>query len=330
MKRTVLARRGALTGAVLISGCLLVTACGSSNSNSASSAPALRAAGHGAPATGALPAAAGFGAAAAPASVGSQGKAAVQTAKLAPADQSIIYTASLTVRATNVTAAANRAVSIVAAAGGYTADEQRTSAKSEPSGRTVSLTLKVPVAAYQQVLGQLSSPALGKQLSMQQQATDVTQQVADVNSLVTSEQAAIAALQGLLKRAAGVSGLLQVQQQISDDESTLNSLLAQQRALDHETTYGTVTMTLVSPRHVAPHKTKPAPRHTFVTGLAAGWRALRHATAVVLTALGAALPFLIVVAVLGGIGYAGRRRFARRRPGPAVAGPTAAGPTTAD
>ncbi|HEY2080213.1 MAG TPA: DUF4349 domain-containing protein, partial [Streptosporangiaceae bacterium] len=268
------------------------------------------------PANGSLNASAGFGAAAAPPSAGSGGKLAVQTAKLAPASQSIIYTASLTVRATNVTAAAKRAVSIVVAAGGYTADEQASSARTARTGRAVKLTLKVPVPAYQQILGQLSSPALGKQLSMQQQATDVTQQVADVNSLVTSEQDAIAALQGLLKRAGGVSGLLQVQRQISRDESTLNSLLAQQRALDHETTYGTVTMTLVSPPHVAAHKKKPVSRHSFVTGLAAGWRALRHATAWVLTTLGAALPFLVVVVVVAGAGYAGRRRFIRRRPGP--------------
>lgn len=282
------------------------------------------------PANGSLNPSAGFGAAAAPASAGSGGKLAVQTAKLAPASQSIIYTATLIIRATNVTAAAKRAVSIVVAAGGYTAGEQAASARSGRTGRTVSLTLKVPVPAYQQVLGQLSSPALGKQLSMHQQATDVTQQVADVNSLVTSEQDAIAALQGLLKRAAGVSGLLQVQRQISRDESTLNSLLAQQRALDHETTYGTVTMTLVSPPRAVAHKKKAVTRHSFVTGLAAGWRALRHATAWVLTALGAVLPFLVVVVILAGIGYAGRRRLARRRPGPTAAGPTAAGPTIVD
>ena len=331
MQRTVLARRGALTGAVVFSGCLLVTACGGGNSSSASSASAPRAAapgtlsGHGSAAN----ATAGLGAAPRSVPGSPRGKAAVQTAKLAPADQSIIYTASLTVRATNVTAAAKRAVGIVVAAGGYTAGEYATSAKTARTGGTVNLTLKVPVPAYQQVLGQLSSPALGKQLAMQQHATDVTQQVADVNSLVASEQDAIKALQGLLKRAAGVSALLQVQRQISENESTLNSLLAQQRALDHETTYGTVTMTLVSPPHAVAHKKKPAPRHSFLTGLTAGWRTLRHATGWVLTALGAVLPFLVVLVVLAGIGYAGRRSVVRRRPGPTTAGPTAAGPTTA-
>jgi threonine/homoserine/homoserine lactone efflux protein len=123
-----------------------------------------------------------------------------------------------------------------------------------------------------------------------------------------------------------VSGLLQVQQQISADESTLNSLLAQQRALDHETTYATVTMTLVSPpSHAIVHK--KTTRHGFVGGLAAGWRALKHATAAVLTAFGAALPFLIVVFVLGGIGYLIWRRFLRRGAAPAKPGPAAAGPT---
>jgi len=324
MNRTVLARRGALTGAVLISGCLLAAACSSGGTN-ISSASGRTAAGQGVPAAGssehgssANRAVLGQATNAAPG--GQAGSPAVQAADLTPAGENIIYTASLTVRAANVTTAARRAVGIVVAAGGYTADEQAASPAQARSGRTVSLTLKVPVPAYLEVLGQLSSPALGKQLALHQQATDVTQQVADVDSLVTSQQDAISALQGLLKRAASVSGLLQVQQQISSDESTLNSLLAQQRALNDETSYGTVNMTLVSPRRAAPHK-KPAARHSFVTGLAAGWRALRHATAVALTGFGAALPFLIVVVVVAGIGYAGWRRV-RRRAG--AAGPTAA------
>jgi hypothetical protein len=261
-------------------------------------------------------AAAGSFGAAVPSAVG--GRLAVQTASLAPISQSIVYTASLTVRAGDVVAAAKRAIAIAVAAGGYVADEHAASSTPGNTGQTVSLTLKVPVPAYQVALGQLSSPALGKQVAMQQQATDVTQQVADVNSLVTSQQDAITALQGLLKQAGSISGLLQVQQQISADESSLNALQAQQRALDHATSYATVTMTLLSPQRAAPHK--KATRHGFLAGLSAGWRLLRLATAWVLTALGIALPFLVVVVVLAGIGYAGRRRFVRRRAGPTVTG----------
>ena len=248
------------------------------------------------------------------------GTNSTETAGLAPTSQSIIYTASMTVRAANVGAAARQIASIVAAAGGYTSDEHLVSGTPGKTGEMISITLKIPVPSYQSVLGQLSSPALGKQIAMEQQATDVTQEVANVNSLVTSEQDAISALQGLLKRASSVSGLLQVQQQISSDESTLNSLLAQQRALDHETSFATVSMTLVSPAvHAVVHK--KATHHGFVAGLAAGWRALKRATSAVLTALGAALPFLAVLFVLAGLGYLGWRRFAGRKGGPTPALP---------
>lgn len=322
MTDPVLARRGALTGAILIAGCLLLAACGNGISTTSSSSGAAAPAARGLP-PGAVNGTASGQSAHAAAGAGTN---ATVTAGLAPAGQSIIYTANMTVRSANVAAVARRIAAIVVAAGGYTSDEQLMSGTPGKTGETINITLKIPVPAYQNVLAQLSSPALGKQLAMHQQATDVTQEVANVNSLVTSQEAAITALQGLLRKAASVSGLLQVQQQISADEATLNSLLAQQRALDHQVTYGTVTMTLVSPpTHKVVHK-KPT-QHGFVAGLAAGWRALKHATSAVLTAFGAALPFLIVVAILAGLGYLGWRRLPRRGAGPTepAAGPTEAG-----
>jgi hypothetical protein len=249
------------------------------------------------------------------------------TSGLAPASQDIIYTASMTVRAANVSVLVRRITSIVVAAGGYTSDEQLASGTPGKTGETIDITLKIPVPAYASVLAQLSSPALGKQLAMHQQATDVTQEVANVNSLVSSQEAAISALQGLLTKASSVSGLLQIQQQISSDESDLNSLQAQQRALNNETTFGTVTMTLVSPPVV--HKTvhKKPTEHGFVGGLAAGWRTLKRVTAAVLTAFGALLPFLVIIVALAGLGYLGRRRFLRHGAGPGQAEPASAGPT---
>jgi Domain of unknown function (DUF4349) len=315
MTKTSRATGAAITGAVLLIGCCVLIASCSGGSTSSSAGPA---AAHAPVASAGSYRAALSGAAAANGEKLTEDELkTVQTGDLTPASQSIIYTASMTVRTANAAAAAKRAIAIVVAAGGYTADERAVSSSPGTTGQTVDLTLKVPVPAYQTVLAQLSSPALGKQISVQQQATDVTQQVADVSSLVTSQQDAIAALQGLLQRAGSVTGLLQVQQQISADESSLDSLLAQQRALDHETSYATVTMTFAGPQRQAPRKVT---RHGFLAGLAAGWRALRHATEWLLTAAGTTLPFLIVAVVLAGIGYAGRRRFIRRRTRPTTAG----------
>jgi hypothetical protein len=320
MTRTVLVRRCAFGAAILLAGCLLLTACGGS---SGTSSPPT------ASAPGALPhaehqnAAAGStfsGSVAAPAGRPAGGgnsassSSAALTAGLTTASQSIVYTASIELRAANVSAIASRITGLVESAGGYISAETTGSAR---TGQTIDITLKIPVPTYDAVLRQLSSPALGRQLSMHQQATDVTQEVANVSSLVTSEQAAITALDGLLQRAASVSDLLQVQQQISADESTLNSLLAQQRALDDETSYATVSMTLVPPPHVVPPK-KQAGR-SFLTGLRFGWRALRHASVWLATALGTVLPFLAILVALAALGYAGRRRYVRRRIGPPAA-----------
>ena len=173
MNRTVLARRGALTSAALISGCLLLAACGSGGSASSGSA-AFRGTVQHVPAASGPGGVASSGSASGSAGAAASGQPATQTADLAPASQSIIYTASLTVRAGDVSSAAQRAIAIAVAAGGYTAGEHVTSGTPGKTGRTVDLTLKIPVPGYQEVLARLSSPALGRQISMQQQATDVT------------------------------------------------------------------------------------------------------------------------------------------------------------
>jgi hypothetical protein len=323
MTSTVLVRRCVFGGAILLTGCLLLAACGGSSASSPSTQSRPGALSHapnqrapaGSAVTGSVAAPAGRTAAGGSPSAGSSadGSSASLTAGLAPASQSIVYTASIEIRAANVPATAKRITGIAESAGGYISAETAGSGSRAGARQTINITLKIPVPAYDAVLGQLSSSALGTELRMHQQASDVTQEVANVSSLVTSEQAAITALDGLLQRAASVSDLLEVQQQISADQSALNSLLAQQRALNDETSYATVTMTLVPPR-VAPHQ-KPA-GHSFLTGLRSGWRALRHATGWLAAALGAMLPFLAILVVLAALGYAGRRRYARRRIGP--------------
>jgi hypothetical protein len=229
--------------------------------------------------------------------------------------QSIIYTASLTVQASNVPAAAQRAAGIVAGAGGYTAGEQESSLPGRRQVTTASLQLKIPVAGYPATLSRLSTQ-LGTRTSLSQQARDVTQQVTDVASRVASAQAAIAQLRALLKRAGSVGDLLAVQDQINSQESDLEALQAQQRALAHQTTYATVSLLLLS-HHQAIVKKKT--KHGFVAGLAAGWRGLRRATTWLLTVIGSALPFAVILALAGGIGYVGWKRVSRRRPPPTTA-----------
>jgi Domain of unknown function (DUF4349) len=302
-------RRKAVTGtsAALAAGaCLLLAAC-SGGSGAASSAAAPTAAlEHPAEGRVAAPSLAP--------GTGGVSKQAGLTALVPPAGQSIIYTASLTVRAADVRASAARAAQLAAAAGGYVASEITLLDHAHPARSTVRIELKIPVAAYQSTLAALGT-RLGTRISQSQQAQDVTLTVADVSSRVASAQAAIAQLRKLLARAGSVSSLLMVQDQINTEQSDLEALQSQQRALTHETTYGTVTVALVS------RQSPPAARPVklaggFTGGLAAGWRALRQVTSWLLTAIGAILPFGVFVVVAVYLGYRGRRRLSRHRAGP--------------
>ena len=233
---------------------------------------------------------------------------------LLPARQAVIYTASLAVRAGDVRAAAARAARLAGSAGGYVSSETARFNHRHPADGTILIQLKIPVARYQATLTALSAQ-LGTRLSLSQRAQDVTQTVADVASRVASAQAAIAQLRKLLARAGSVSSLLMVQDQINAQESSLEALQSQQRVLAHQTTYGTVSVTLVS--KAPPPATRPVKlAGGFTGGLAAGWHALRQVTSWLLTGVGAALPFVAFVILAVYAGLRGRRWLARRRAGP--------------
>jgi hypothetical protein len=302
VSRTVSSCAALLAGA----GLLLIAGCSGATTSSSSANVGSRGPAFSAPSATAGGLHAAGGAVRGPAAPATSGQA--DTARLVPASQSIVYTANLTVQVRSAMGAAARAASYIAGAGGYTAAEQARAARSRQRAR-VSLTLKVPVPGYPAALAALGR--LGRQTALGQQSSDVTQQVADVSSLVTSQEDEIAQLRALLSRAGSVSGLLQVQQQLGTDESQLESLQAQQRALDRETTYATIAVLLLGPQpRLAPAR-HAAARHGFGAGLAAGWHGLARATGWLLTAAGAVLPFAVVIAILGGLGYAGRHRLAR-------------------
>jgi Domain of unknown function (DUF4349) len=261
------------------------------------------------------------------AGAGTNGAGSAQAAKAAalpaPDAHAIVYTASLTVRAADISRAAARAGSIATAAGGYISSESTRLDRAHPARSTVSLQLKIPVAAYRATLGALST-RLGTRMTVSQRAQDVTETVADVTSRVTSAQAAITQLRALLARAGSVGDLLTVQNQIDQEESDLESLQSRERALGHETRYATITLMLVSkPGAAAPRHRKAA--GGFLGGLEAGWHGLRALVSLLLTGVGAALPFAGLAALAGYAAYRSRRRLRRRRASPPAAGPSTAG-----
>ncbi|RAY11660.1 DUF4349 domain-containing protein [Actinomadura craniellae] len=248
-----------------------------------------------------------------------------------PTGRAVVYTADLRVRIAGkdgVEPAAARAKQLVTAAGGYVETERSSGATADGGPPTyANITFKIPAERYQAVLGQLSS-GLGTRLSLRQEAEDVTEEVADVDSRVRSAEATLKSFRKLLDRANTVGEVINVEQEIARRQAELESLLARQKSLQHRTRLATVTLALHAPDSGGAKEEEE--RHGFVGGLVSGWNALVAFLTGLATVLGWLLPFLVLAAVLALPAWRLRRRLVRRRtpgdtPRPSVP-PAAGGP----
>lgn len=221
-----------------------------------------------------------------------------------------IRTAQLSVdvaHARDVAGRADRAGVIAESVGGEVDSDNRTSG----THAQADLVLRVPPQNLPAVLDDLGR--LGTERSREMTTTDVTEKVADVDSRVRSAQAEIARLRTIYADATKISDVLAVEDDLSSRESDLEALQAQQRALTRQTSMATITLSLQTESHpVAPPKSTT--RGGFLGGLERGWHALVSAGSAVATGFGAALPFLVVVLLLGLLGRLAWARLPRHSP----------------
>ncbi|MFC7649642.1 DUF4349 domain-containing protein [Streptosporangium lutulentum] len=210
--------------------------------------------------------------------------------QVVPQDRAIVYTAEMTVRAKDVTVAADKARRLVTTAGGYLAMEKSGSFSGGEGSAT--LVFKIPPGAYPGAVDRLGKD-LGTRESLQQNTEDVTEQVADVESRLKSAKAALDSLRTLMKRAETIGQVLEVEREVSNRESELESLQARQKSLASQTSMATLTLNLVGPAAVIPEVEEES--SGFLAGLEAGWNGFVTTVKVVLTVLGALLPWLIVI-----------------------------------
>jgi hypothetical protein len=211
-------------------------------------------------------------------------------------DGTKILTASISVAvkgAGNVAAKANEAGDIVTRLGGEVDSDDRTAGKHAYA----TLRLLVPPDDLRTVLTQLSD--LGRETSRSGSTRDVTTEVADVTSRVASAQQAIVRLRTLYGKAAKVRDVISIEDELNSRESDLESLQAQQRALARKTAMATITLQLTTAQKKPVHHAAAKHRGGFLGGLGRGWDAFRSAAGWLATALGAVLPFLLLLLVLG-------------------------------
>ena len=164
---------------------------------------------------------------------------AVPTA-LTPADlgRDIVYTATISVQADDVTAASNEAVAIVQGLGGIVFSQ---TTRTEPDPRT-EITFKVRPADFSTALERLAG--VGKLVDQSISADDVTERVVDLESRISTAEVSVTRLRRLLEEAVKLEDVAQIERELLDRETTLEVLRGQLRTLRDQVDLATITLTI--------------------------------------------------------------------------------------
>jgi hypothetical protein len=205
------------------------------------------------------------------------------------ADRQVISTGYATVTADDPLGASDEAVGIVEAAGGRV-DGRSEQAPTDGNKGSVTLTLRIPADNFDATLDELTD--LGRNVSVETQANDVTTQTQDLDARINALSASVERLLALLATAQDTAVLVELETAISDRQGELDSLQSQRRYLADQVSMSTLTLTLVSEADV-PGETP----QTFWDALVAGVAALGAFFSGAFLALGYALPWLAAVAL---------------------------------
>lgn len=233
-------------------------------------------------------------------------------ARVLPTDRDIIYRGAIEVKVKDLTRAVARAESLALDVDGVVFSEQTTADPSHPKAGNATLTLRVPPTQFAATLDALGR--LGKELSRNRSAEDVTTEVADVDSRVRTQERSVERVRALLAKANTIGEVVSIESELSRREADLESLQAQLARLQDVTDLATIDVSLYSPRPGVQPVPEPDENLGFLSGLRGGWDAFVAIVLVALTVLGAVVPFVVTAALLGLPAYAVLRN--RRRRGP--------------
>jgi hypothetical protein len=231
--------------------------------------------------------------------------------------RAIIKTGSLTIEADNVDAQRQKAITVITGLKGQVASEDTGSDEDGKINRA-NLVLKVPTASYETAIQRLSE--LGKRMQIHQESSDVTEQVVDVESRIASQRASLERMRTLLAKANTIGEIVSVETELTRREADLESLLAKQKNLALQTELATLALTLTAKGEPVPQD----PDRGFVAGLKGGWDAFTATFSALATALGAILPFVVLLALIGVPLWRFRNRLRRQpalAPAPATQAP---------
>ena len=171
------------------------------------------------------------------------------------------------------------------------------------------VVLSVPADQLERALEEASK--VGEVTTRTISAEDVTTQVVDVEARIKTMRESIVRVRALMERAGTLTEIAALEAELTRRQADLESLLAQQAALANMVEQSTIMVSLMTRRQA-----EGIASGGFLAGLEAGWEAFLASGRVLITLLGAALPFLLAGAVVVAPLLWWRKRRASRVSGP--------------
>ena len=161
------------------------------------------------------------------------------------------------------------------------------------TGGYSTITISVPTDSLDATLDELAK--LGTVHSRNASTDDVTAQYVDTQSRIDTMEASVNRVRALMSQATKLADIVVLEAELSRRQADLEALQSQLAALEDATTLAPVEVRLSTDATVL----EEAEDDTgFLAGLTAGWDAFTASVGVVLTVLGAMLPFAVVAAVV--------------------------------
>ncbi|WP_300344122.1 DUF4349 domain-containing protein [Nesterenkonia sp.] len=220
------------------------------------------------------------------------------------ADRQVITNAYAEVEVREASEAAEEVLSWTDQASGYVESRRE---RTDDDGRTThaSLTLRVPADSLAGLLEDLDE--LGEVTELSETARDVTSAVRDLDARIEALETSVDRLLEIMEESGSAEELLQVETTLSERQADLEALVAERDSLTDRVDMSTLELELVTADYTA------VQAGGFLGGLQQGWNALISTANVLLVALGAALPWLAVLAVPAVVVLLLIRRRLRRR-----------------
>ena len=255
-----------------------------------------------------------------------QGTTAVAAAV---AERKLARRADVALRVDDVTRAASTLRTIAARAGGLVVSEEVSSdpgattdasTPTEPPAGWGTVTVSVPTEKLDATLDEVAK--VGTVLSRQSSTDDVTARYVDTAARVETMKASVERVRALMGRADKLADIVSLEAELSRRQADLESMEQQLAALDDQVSLSPITVRLSTDGAVVAEDPTG-----FLAGLASGWAAFTTSVRLVLTLLGALLPFAVAGALVIAPVVLWWRRRPQAVPAPAPAAPVPPAPS---